>query len=135
MKKTYDYKKYVYLKIPKERYEEIIKNKHTVTSSEVEEWRYIYKDKLFEKKAGANTANKVKQKRILEKILKTLKDIKYNLLLKEEDKKDLSAYKLAKLANINYLTAKKYWTEELKERWQKNPDEAILSVKIMMDYI
>ena len=135
MRKTYDYKKYVYLKVPKARYEEIVKNKETVTSSEIEEWRYLYKDKLFEKKAGANTANKVKQKRILEKILRTLNNIKYNLLLNEEDKKDLSAYKLAKLANINYLTAKKYWTEELKERWGKNPDDAILELKLMMDYI
>ena len=135
MKKNYDYKKYVYLKVPRERYEEIIKNKEAVFSSEVERWRYLYEKKLLEKKIGANIANKVKQKRVLEKILKALQGIKDNLFLDKEEKKDITAYKLAKLANINYLTAKKYWTKELKERWQKNPDDAILDLKLMMDHI
>jgi len=135
MKTSYDYKHYVYLKVPKQRYNEIINNKEEVKAREIQQWRDLYKNKLYNKRAGANTANKVKQRKILEKILRTLNNIKYNLLLNEEDKKDLTPYKLAKLANINYLTAKKYWTEELREEWKKDPDEAILSVKIMLDHI
>jgi len=133
MKKTYDYKRFVYLKVPKERYEEIIKNREKVTYNEIEDWMRNYKSVMYDKKAAAYKANIEKQKRTLDAIINTLMRIKMDLFA--TDKKNLTAYKLAKLAKVNYLTAKKYFTEEIKKEWERDPEEAILSLKIMRDHI
>ena len=135
MKKSYDYKKFVYLKVPVERYEEIINNKERIDYEEIIDWRRNYEGVIYDKRAGASKANAEKQKRTLNKLIKALKDLNSNIFLKEEDKKNLTSYRLAKIAKVNYLTARKYFNEEIQTLWKKNPKDAIITLELMREHI
>jgi len=123
-----DYKDYIYIRIPKEDYEYIIKNKKQVSYVDLEDWHKNYKFKNIRKKISAEWANIQKKKKVLEKIYNAL-DIYYNGLFKE-DTKALTSYRLAKLAGVNYLTARKYWEEEgWKENFKKDYRKALTELK------
>ena len=127
-----DYKKYVYVRIPIEEYQEIIEGKKRVTKSDLEAWRFHYEIKQSEKKAYAKRASKIKQKKTILKLLKALENY-YTGLFKEEKK--LNPSKLAKLANVNYKTANKFWKEYNLQEWiskfENNPNDTLKEFKII----
>jgi len=130
--KKEDYKKYVYVRIPIEEYEEIMQGKKKITKSDLEAWRFSYDLKQSEKQAYARRASKIKQKKTILKLLKALENY-YTGLFKEE--KALNPNQLAKLANVNYKTANKFWKEHHLQEWiskfEKNPANALKEFKII----
>jgi len=130
--KKEDYKKYVYVRIPIEEYEEIIQGKKKITKGDLEAWRFSYDLKQSEKQAYARRASKIKQKKTILKLLKALENY-YTGLFKEE--KELNPNQLAKLANVNYKTANKFWKEHNLQEWipkfEENPQEALKEFKII----
>jgi len=111
-----DYKDYVYLRIPKSEYNKIINGEMKVTKNDIENWRFDYELKQSNKTAYAKRANKIKTARIVQKIYKVLENY-YTGLFKQE--KELTAYKLSKLAKINYRTAQKFFKEHNLDDWIK----------------
>ena len=119
MKLKEDRKNYVYLRIEKKEWEKVIQQ-DCISSILLKKWREEYKFKNINRRTSAEWANKIKQKKVLEKIVKVL-DTSVNGLF-AEDLNKLTTYKLAKLAGINYLTAQKYWEKRgLKEKFLKDP--------------
>jgi len=130
--KKEDYKKYVYVRIPIEEYEEIMQGKKKITKGDLEAWRFSYDLKQNEKKAYARRASKIKQKKTILKLLKALENY-YTGLFKEE--KELNSSRLAKLAKVNYKTANKFWKEHHLQEWiskfENNPNDALKEFKII----
>jgi len=130
--KKEDYKKYVYVRIPIEEYEEIIQGKKKITKGDLEAWRFSYDLKQNEKKAYAKRASKIKQRKTILKLLKSLESY-YTGLFKEE--KELNPNKLAKLASVNYKTASKFWKEYNLQEWiskfENDPANALKDFKII----
>ena len=130
--KKEDYKKYVYVRIPIEEYEEIIQGKKKITKGDLEAWRFSYDLKQSEKQAYARRAARIKQKKTILKILRILEN--YYLGLFKEEKK-LNPSRLAKLAKVNYKTASKFWKEHNLQEWiskfEENPQEALKEFKII----
>ena len=108
------YKDYVYLRIPKAEYNKIINGEMKVTKNDIENWRFDYELAQNLKKAYANRANKIRSRKILDKIYKVVEDYYSGLF---DPEKDLNAYKLSKLAKINYRTAVKYWNMLNMQSW------------------
>jgi protein-disulfide isomerase len=123
MKKE-DYKDFVFLKISKEEFEELLnkakeQGKHTKVASidDLTRWEITYRLSIEEKQSSAKEAHRRK---------KALKDIQifralenyYNGLFKN-DAEDINANKLSKLANVNYRTAKRFWDEYNLDYWIK----------------
>jgi len=127
-----DYKDYVYLRIPKDEFEKIIAGKKKITQEDVKSWRFDYELKQSEKRAYAKRANKIKKARTIQKIYKALEY--YYLGLFKDEKKELTAYKLSKLAKINYRTAKKFFEEHNLQEWlpqfEKEPQNSLKEFKI-----
>ena len=127
-----DYKDFVYIRIPKEEYEAIIQGKRKVTADDIEEWRFNYEVKQVDKKVKAKRASKIKQSRTIQKIYKALEN--YYLGLFKEEAKNLTPYRLAKLAKVNYMTARKFFeTHKLEEwirRFESNPTQELRNFKI-----
>jgi len=115
MKKE-DYKDYVYLRIPKTEYDKIINKEKKVTKEDIEGWRFNYELKQSEKASYARRAHKIKKAKTIQKIYKALENY-YTGLFKQE--KELTAYKLSKIAKINYRTAKKFFEEHNLNDWLK----------------
>jgi len=113
-KEKEDYKDYVYLRIPKTEYEKIIDGLICIDKSDIEAWRSDYELAQSLKKAYANRANKIRSRRLLDKIYKAVEDY-YLGLFKPE--KELTVYKLSKLAKIHYQTAVKYWDMLNMQSW------------------
>jgi len=130
--KKEDYKKYVYVRIPVEEYQEILVGKKRVTKSDLEAWRFSYEIKQSDKIAYARRAARIKQKKTILKLLKALEN--YYLGLFKEEKK-LNPSKLAKLAKVNYKTANKFWKEYHLQEWinkfEKHPQNALKEFKIV----
>jgi len=130
--KKEDYKKYVYVRIPIEEYEEIMQGKKKITKGDLEAWRFSYDLKQSEKQAYARRAARIKQKKTILKLLKALENY-YTGLFKEE--KELNPNKLAKLASVNYKTANKFWKEHNLQQWipkfEENPQQALKDFKII----
>ncbi len=134
-----DNKDYIYIRIPKERYKEIIENNKKVSTEELEEWRLEYQLKQDKKIESAKRANKIKRSRSIEKLYKALEEyFEIDLLsyMTRKEKKELTAYKLAKLAKVNYKTAKKFWDEhKIEEKWlkefKKRKNEALKEFKLL----
>jgi len=130
--KKEDYKKYVYVRIPVEEYQEIIQSKKKITKGDLEAWRFSYDLKQNEKKAYARHAARIKQKKTILKLLRALENY-YTGLFKEEKK--LNPSKLAKLAKVNYKTANKFWKEHNLQEWiskfENNPANALKEFKII----
>ena len=127
MKLKEDRKNYIYLRVEKREWQKAME-KECISSALLHKWRADYKFKNINRRTSAEWANKIKQKKVLEKIVKVL-DTYVNGLFAEDPKK-LTTYKLAKLAGINYLTAQKYWEKEgLKEKFLKNPAKTLKELK------
>ena len=128
-----DYKEFVYIRLPRRVYEDIIENNRKLSANELKVYRYDYLDKHFNKKLASARARKAKEKKTTLKILKTLEN--HYLGLFREQNKPLSIYTLAKLSKVNYRTAKrffeKYNLEEWIPRFEKNPANALKEFKIV----
>jgi len=130
--KKEDYKDYVYLRIPKDEYKKIIDGQKKITSQKLKEWRYDYELKQSSKTQSAKKAHKIKKARTIQKIYKALEN--YYLGLFQDEKKELTPYKLSKLAKVNFRTAKKFWEEhklsEWVEKFKLNPQQYLKEFKI-----
>jgi len=128
-----DYKDFVYIRIPKSVYEDIIANNGKLSAIDLKRYRYDYLDKHFNKKLASEKARKAKERKTTLKILKALEN--YYLSLFREQNKPLSIYTLAKLSKVNYRTAKrffeKYHLYEWIPKFEDNPQEAIKEFKII----
>ncbi len=126
-----DYKNYIYVRIPKEEYEEIMQGKRKVTKNDLEVWRFHYEIKQIDKIAYAKRANRIKVAKTMKKIYKALEN--YYLGLFKNEKK-LTPYQLAKLSKVNYLTARKFWERHNLDEWinrfEKNPLDELKRFKI-----
>ena len=112
-----DYKDYIYIRIPKNEYEAIMKGKKRVSVDDIEEWRFNYELKQSTKIKGAKRAAKTKEYRAISKMFKALENY-YNSLL--FDGEHITPYKLAKLSRVSYPTAKKFWNKYNLDTWKEN---------------
>jgi len=85
-----DYKDFVYIRIPKAVYEDIIENNRKLSAVDLKLYRYDYLDKHFNKRLASQKARKAKEKKTTLRILKTLEN--YYLSLFREQNKPLSIY-------------------------------------------
>jgi len=102
-----DYKDFVYIRIPRRVYEDIIENNGKLSAIDLKLYRYDYLDKHFNKKLASEKARKAKEKKTTLRILKALEN--YYLGLFKEQNKPLSIYTLSKLSKVNYRTAKRFF--------------------------
>jgi len=128
-----DYKEFVYIRIPKSVYEDIIENNRKLSANELKVYRYDYLDKHFNKRLASQKARKAKERKTALRILQTLEN--YYLGLFRKQNKPLSIYTLSKLSKVNYRTAKrffkKYNLDEWIPRFEKEPTEALKEFKIL----
>jgi len=127
------YKDFIYIRIPKAVYEDIIENNRKLSANELKVYRYDYLNKHFNKRLASQKARKAKEKKTTLRILKTLEN--YYLSLFREQNKPLSIYTLAKLSKVNYRTAKrffeKYNLDEWIPRFENNLQNALKEFKIL----
>ena len=125
MSEKYDYKDYVYLRIPISEYNEIMQGKKRLRKADFLRWVEDYYYKQVEKRAYARIANDKKTAKTIKKLYKALED--YYTGLFRDDEKELSINKLSKLAGVNYRTASKFWKENNLQDWlskfKENSDE------------
>ena len=109
--------KVIYICIPETEYNSIVNGKERVTKAKLRKWRENYEKHIQNKKINAVKANKAKQEKTIEKIINSLKK------LNTEDKKNLTPYKLSKLAKVNYRTAKKFWEKHNLDKWTNTEEK------------
>jgi len=128
-----DYKDFVYIRIPRSVYEDIIENNRKLSANELKVYRYDYLDKHFNKRLASEKARKAKERKTTLRILKALEN--YYLGLFREQNKSLSIYTLAKLSKVNYRTSKrffeKYHLDEWIPKFEKEPSKALKDFKII----
>jgi hypothetical protein len=117
--KKFDYNDYVYLRIPKSKWEEWQKRENEgkrvrVDFKSLKSFRIEYKWKNEKKSKSAIRASRTKEARANLKMFNVLNDF-YNTLFKNES--DLTIYKLAKKAGVSYMTAKRFWQEFNLDTW------------------
>ena len=131
-KEQEDYKDYVYLRIPKSEYNKIVSGDKRVTKEDIKAWRFDYELKQSNKSAYAKRANQIRTARIIQKIYKILEN--YYLGLFRNEEKELTAYRLSKLAKINYRTAKRFFEEHNLKEWlqkfEKDPQNSLKEFKV-----
>ena len=128
-----DYKDFVYIRIPRRVYGDIIKNNRKLSAIDLKLYRYDYLDKHFNKKLASEKARKAKERKTALRILKALEN--YYLGLFREQNKPLSIYTLSKLSKVNYRTAKRFFERyNLKEwipKFENNSQNALKEFKII----
>jgi len=128
-----DYKDFVYIRIPRRVYEDIIENNNKLSAIDLKLYRSDYLDKHFNKRLASEKARKAKERKTALRILKALEN--YYLGLFREQNKPLSIYTLSKLSKVNYRTAKrffeKYNLNEWIPRFEDNPQNALKEFKII----
>ena len=128
-----DYKDFVYIRIPRSVYEDIIENNRKLSAIDLKLYRYDYLDKHFNKKLASEKARKAKERKTALRILKALEN--YYLGLFREQNKPLSIYTLSKLSKVNYRTAKRFFERyNLKEwipKFEEDPVNALKEFKII----
>jgi len=117
--KKFDYSDYIYLRIPRSVWEEWEEKENEgkrvrVDFKKLKTYRIEYKWKMENKAKSAVRASRIKQARANLKMFNAL-DYYYNNLFKNED--DLTIYGLAKLADVSYHTAKKFWNKYNLDTW------------------
>ena len=138
MKKE-NYKDFVYLKISKDEYEKLLSlgaEKGTKTKlisiDDLTRWEISYRLDIENKQNSAIEAHRRKKAKKDIQIYKTLENY-YTGLFKNELER-LNAYKLSKLAKINYRTAKRFWEDYNLNYWvkefERRGSEALKEFKI-----
>ena len=108
--KSYDYKNYTYLRIPKEEFERLVKDYPFLN-----EYKIDYDDKQLSKRVAAKQVAKNRKITSVAKIYKVLKNYYFNNLFKGE--KDITITDLSKIAGLAYMTTWRYWKELELDKW------------------
>jgi len=138
MKKE-SYKDFVYLKIPKEKFEEFLqiardKGKKTkiLSVDDLLEFKYLYERDIEHKQISASEAHRRKKAKKDIQIYQALEKWLTGLFKSEFER--INPYKLSRLAKVNYRTAKRFWEEYNLDKWiiefEKSPGEALKRFKI-----
>ena len=138
MKKE-NYKDFVYLKISKDEYERLLSlgaergtKTKLISIDDLTRWEISYRLDIENKQNSAKEAHRRKKAKKDIQIYKTLKNY-YTGLFKNEIER-LNAYKLTKIAKVNYRTAKRFWEEYKLNYWvrefEKRGSEALKEFKI-----
>lgn len=115
MSEKFDYKNYVYLRIPIAEYNEIMQGKKRLKKADLKRWVDDYYYRQTEKRAYARIANQKRTANTVKKLYKALEDYYTGLFGNESEA--LSINKLAKLSGVNYRTASKFWKENNLQDW------------------
>jgi len=127
-----NYKHYVYLKVSKEEFEQILTEKKCVPVEEIRKWQEEYKTDTILKKWGAKKAQKHLKANTIKKLIIALENY-YTGLFKEN--KPITGYKLGKLAGVHPATANKYLKEWKEILNNPDKDQAIWELKIKYNLI
>ena len=138
MKKE-NYKDFVYLKISKDEYEKLLSlgaKKGTKTKlisiDDLTRWEISYRLDIENKQNSAIEAHRRKKAKKDIQIYQTLENY-YTGLFKNELER-LNAYKLSKLAKVNFRTARRFWEDYNLDYWvkefEKKGSEALKEFKI-----
>ena len=100
------YKDYLYFRISKAEFE-TLDEKDCITKEDLKRFMIDYKDAVLNKKFSANKAARLKSVQTKKKFLNALERMLRSLI--REDTKNITPYRVAKEANISYLSAKKYF--------------------------
>ncbi|MEO1923352.1 MAG: hypothetical protein ABGX25_02390 [Nautiliaceae bacterium] len=121
MKKE-SYKDFVYLKIPKDEWEQIEKTalkkgKHIkqLSYDDLIRYKFAYELGIESKQISASEAHRRKKAKKDMQIYKTLEN--YFTGLFKSELEHINPYKLSKLAKVNYRTAKRFWEEYNLDYW------------------
>ena len=138
MKKE-SYKDFVYLKIPKGEYEKLLAlgaekgtKKKVISIDDLTRWEIIYRLGVENKENSALEARRRKKAKKDIQIYQTLEKFLTGLFKSELE--HINAYKLSKLAKVNYRTAKRFWEDYNLDYWlkefEKRGSEALKEFKI-----
>ena len=138
MKKE-SYKDFVYLKIPKDEYEKLLAigaekgtKKKLISIDDLTRWEIIYRLGIENKEISASEARRRKKAKKDIQIYQTLEKFLTGLFKSELE--HINAYKLSKLAKVNYRTAKRFWEDYNLDYWlkefEKRGSEALKEFKI-----
>ena len=138
MKKE-SYKDFVYLKIPKNEYEKLLSlgaEKGTKTKvlsiDDLTRYELAYRMDIENKQNSAIEAHRRKKAKKDMQIYQTLENFFTGLFKSELER--LNAYKLSKLAKVNFRTAKRFWEDYNLDYWvkefERRGNEALKEFKI-----
>ena len=123
MKKE-NYKDFVYLKISKDEYEKLLSlgaEKGTKTKlisiDDLTRWEISYRLDIENKQNSAIEAHRRKKAKKDIQIYQTLENFFTGLFKSELE--HINAYKLSKLAKVNFRTAKRFWEDYNLDYWVK----------------
>ena len=133
------YKDFVYLKIPKDEYEKLLAlgaekgtKKKVISIDDLTRWEIIYRLGIENKEISALEARRRKKAKKDIQIYQTLEKFLTGLFKSELE--HINAYKLSKLAKVNYRTAKRFWEDYNLDYWlkefEKRGSEALKEFKI-----
>ena len=138
MKKE-NYKDFVYLKMPKDEYEKLLEigakkgaKTKVISIDDLTRWEINYRLDIENKQNSAIEAHKRKKAKKDIQIYQMLENY-YTGLFKSE-LEHINAYKLSKLAKVNFRTAKRFWEEYNLDYWvkefERKGSEALREFKI-----
>ena len=110
-----DHKNFIFIKIPKQIWEEKINNKEGLTFEELKEYRREYEYKNIEKKYAARKVAANRKKENIKKICRTLKNYYFNNLFYSQE--DITRKQLSKLTSISYRRIIDLWKELELDKW------------------
>ena len=133
------YKDFVYLKISKDEYEKLLslgakKGTKTklITIDDLTRWEISYRLDIENKQNSAIEAHRRKKAKKDMQIYKILENYYTGLFKRELE--HINAYKLSKLAKVNFRTAKRFWEEYNLDYWvkefEKRGSDALREFKI-----
>jgi len=138
MKKE-SYKDFVYFKMPKEKFEELLqiardkgKKSKVLSIDDLLEFKYLYERDIEHKQISASEATRRKKAKKDIQIYQALEKWLTGLFRSEFEY--ITPYKLSKVAKTNYRTAKRFWEEYNLDKWiiefEKSPNEALKRFKV-----
>jgi len=133
------YKDFVYLKIPKDEYEKLLAigaekgtKKKVISIDDLTRWKIIYRLGIENKENSALEARRRKKAKKDIQIYQVLEN--YFTGLFKSELEHINAYKLSKLAKVNYRTVKRFWEDYNLDYWlkefEKRGNEALKEFKI-----
>ena len=138
MKKE-SYKDFVYFKIPKDEFEKILelvkekgRNAKVISIDDLLRYELAYRMGTENKQISASEAHRRKKAKKDIQIYQILENY-YTGLFKNELER-INAYKLSKLAKVNFRTAKRFWEDYNLDYWikefERRGNEALREFKI-----
>ena len=123
--KSYDYRNYIYLRIPKDEYKKF--------EEELKPYRIDYKYANSSKAISARGVAKNRKRKNIEKIYKTIKNYYFNNLFTQET---LTKADIAKITGLSYKTiynlGKQLNLDSFLKRLQKGDKDALLDLELLL---